>query len=112
MFANDHDGIEAVQTLGGGPFLSPRVVDAAQPLADWYFYVVVGLAIVGLPQLAKRDQRAQRLIVASGLLGLLVIPLLLWGNPRFHLPLAPFFVLSAALAIDVLLRRARPRRAP
>jgi 4-amino-4-deoxy-L-arabinose transferase-like glycosyltransferase len=112
MFANDHDGIEAVQTLGGGPFLSPRVVDVAQPVADWYFYVVVGLAILGLPQLAKRDQRAQRLIVASGLLGLLAIPLLLWGNPRFHLPLAPFFVLSAALAIDALLRRARPRRAP
>lgn len=108
MFRDDHDGIEAVQTLGGGPFLSQRVVDVAEPVADWYFYGVVGLAILGLPQLARKQERARRWIVASGLVGLLVIPLLLWGNPRFHLPLAPFLVLLAALAVDAAARRLRP----
>lgn len=108
MFSEDHDGIEAVQTLGGGAFLSPRVVDVAEPVADWYFFGIVGLAVVGAGGLARRERRPQRLIVASGMLGLLAIPLLLWGNPRFHLPLAPFFALSAALAIDALWRRLRP----
>ena len=108
MFEHDHDGIEAVQTLGGGAFLSQRVVDVAEPTADWYFYVVVGLAIIGLPQLARREQRPERLLVASGLVGLLAIPLLLWGNPRFHLPLAPFLVILGALAVEGVLLRLRP----
>ena len=100
MFRDDHDGIYAVQTLGGGAFLPERVVDVAEPLADWYFYVVMALGVAGLPAFARRDHRPGRLLVASGLVGLLMIPLLLWGNPRFHLPLAPFIVLSAAFALD------------
>lgn len=105
MFRDDHDGIVAVQTLGGGAFLSERVVDVAVPLADWYFYVVLALSVAGLPAFAAQRRRPERLIVASGLVGLLVIPLLLWGNPRFHLPLAPFMALSAALALDGAWRR-------
>lgn len=105
MFAHDHDGIEATQTLGGGPFLSPRVVDVGSTTADWYFYAVVALALVGLPTYVRRDRRPQRLLVASGFAGLLAIPLLLWGNPRFHLPLAPFLVLTAAASLDALWRR-------
>lgn len=108
MFANDNDGILAVQTLGSGPVLSERVVDVAKPVADWYFYAVVALALVGLPSLWDRRNRPQRWLVLSGLVGLLVIPLLLWGNPRFHLPLAPFLVLCAALAIDQLWMKLRP----
>jgi 4-amino-4-deoxy-L-arabinose transferase-like glycosyltransferase len=112
MFRDDHDGILAVQTLGGGAFLSERVVDVAEPVADWYFYVVLALAVAGLPAFARRDRRPARLIVLSGLVGLLVIPLLLWGNPRFHLPLAPFIVLSAALALDAAWRWRPGRRGP
>ena len=69
-------------------------------MADWYFFALAGLSVFGLPALAGRDRRPERLLVASGLVGLLVIPLLLWGNPRFHLPLVPFIVLCAAFAID------------
>lgn len=108
MFATDNDGIQAVQTLGSGPVLSERVVDIAEPAADWYFYGVVALALVGLPSLWERRNRSQRWLVLSGLAGLLVVPLLLWGNPRFHLPLAPFLVLCAALALDRLWARLRP----
>lgn len=109
MFASDHDGIEAVQTLGSGAILSEGVVDVAEPVADGYFFVVLGLAVIGLPTFAVRHRRPERLLVASGLAGLLVIPLLLWGNPRFHLPLAPFMALSAAAAVDAGWRRVRDR---
>jgi hypothetical protein len=112
MFLDDHDGIEAVQTLGGGPFLPPRGAELASTVGDRYFYVVVALAVLGLPAHLRRDRRPQRLIVLSGLVGLLVIPLLLWGNPRFHLPLAPFIVLSAAMTIDALWTRVRPATSP
>lgn len=112
MFADDHDGIIAVQTLGGGSFLSEEVVDVAIPVADWYFRTLLVVAIAGLPWHLVRDRRPERLLVLSGLVGLLVIPLLLWGNPRFHIPLSPFMALSAALALDAAWRRWRePRRA-
>ncbi len=107
MFASDHDGIEATQDLGNGDVLPERVVDVAEPVADGYFFVLLGLAILGLPQLLRPERRAERILVASGLTGLLVIPLLLWGNPRFHLPLAPFLALCAALAVDAAWRRVR-----
>jgi 4-amino-4-deoxy-L-arabinose transferase-like glycosyltransferase len=107
MFQDDHDGIIAVQTLGGGPFLSEDVVETAEAVADWYYYAVLVLAVAGLAGFAHRDHRPGRLVAASGLVGLLVIPLLLWGNPRFHLPLLPFMALSAAFALDWLWRRRR-----
>ena len=103
MFADDHDGIEAVQTLGGGEVLSARTVRTLQPTSDWFFYGLVTLAAAGAPMLLRRERRPARLLVLSGLVGLLVIPLLLWGNPRFHLPLAPLFALCAALALDAVL---------
>jgi len=112
MFADDHDGIIAVQTLGGGAFLSQEVVDVAIPLADWYFRLLLVVAVVGLPLHLCRQRRPERLLVLSGLLGLLVIPLLLWGNPRFHIPLSPFMALSAALAVDAGWRRWRVREEP
>lgn len=112
MFAHDHDGLEAIQTLGGGPFLSERVVDVGGRVADWYFYAAVALALLGLPAFRARDQRPQRLLALSGLVGLLVIPLLLWGNPRFHLPLAPFIALSAAMALLTAWDRVRPPATP
>lgn len=109
MFASDHDGIVAVQTLGGGAFLSEDLLDVAIPVADWYFRVLLVVAVVGLPLHLRPSRRPQRLLALSGLLGLLVIPLLLWGNPRFHIPLSPFMALSAALAIDAGWRRWRAR---
>jgi hypothetical protein len=84
----------------------------AEPLADWSFFGLVALAVMGLPAFARRNHRPERLLAVSGLVGLLVIPLLLWGNPRFHLPLAPFIVLSAALAIDGAWRRLHPAAPP
>jgi hypothetical protein len=105
MFGSDRDGIEATDDLGGGPFLPDRLVDVANQVADWYFFGLLLLTIVGVPQLFRAERRPQRLLVASGLLGLLAIPLLLWGNPRFHLPLAPFLTLCAALAVEVAWRR-------
>jgi len=111
MFRDDHDGLVAVQSLGGGEILDPEVVTPLRAAADWYFYAVVALAAAGAPALLRRQQRAERLIVLSGLVGLLVIPLLLWGNPRFHLPLAPFLALCAATSLDAAHRAVARRRA-
>ena len=105
-FADDHDGIEATETLGSGRFLRPGVRNVLSDTADWYFFVVLGLAIVGLPRLlwaARRDPEARLVLVA--LTALVAIPLLLWGNQRFHLPLYPYMVILAAATVDAAARR-------
>jgi hypothetical protein len=45
-------------------------------------------------------------LLLSIVVPLLVIPLLLWGNPRFHLPLVPFMVLAAAALVTGAVARA------
>jgi 4-amino-4-deoxy-L-arabinose transferase-like glycosyltransferase len=97
-FAHDHDGIEAVETLGSGSFLRPHVRSALDSLADWYFYFMLSAAVAGLPLLLHGDRGPERRLVLVAVVSLLMVPLLLWGNPRFHLPLLPFIALLAAAA--------------
>jgi 4-amino-4-deoxy-L-arabinose transferase-like glycosyltransferase len=105
-FADDHDGIEATETLGSGRFLRAGVRNVLSDTADWYFFIALGLAVVGLPRLlwaARRSPEARLVLVA--LTALLAIPLLLWGNQRFHLPLYPYMVILAAATVDAAARR-------
>jgi 4-amino-4-deoxy-L-arabinose transferase-like glycosyltransferase len=105
-FADDHDGIEATETLGSGPFLRSGVRTVLSDTADGYFFIVLGLAVVGLlPLLSAARRRPEARLVLVALTALLVIPLLLWGNQRFHLPLYPYLVLLAAAVIDLAVRR-------
>ncbi len=108
MFAEDIDGVVAVETMGSGPIFSDRTRNLLETTADTYFFVVLGTAVLGLPSLVRRSSRHERWLVLVPYASLLVIPLLLWGNPRFHLPLAPFFALSTAAfvcTVDGLVRR-------
>jgi 4-amino-4-deoxy-L-arabinose transferase-like glycosyltransferase len=105
-FADDHDGIEATETLGRGAFLGSRVRTVLSDVADWYFYAVLALAAVGLVMLvraARRQAEARLFFVAWA--ALFTIPLLLWGNQRFHLPLYPYLVILAAAVIEAGRRR-------
>lgn len=99
MFAEDNDGIQAVETMGSGPIFSEGTRTFYERAADWYFFAVLAAAIVGLPWLVRRSPRPERRLVFALMVALLLIPLLLWGNPRFHIPLAPFLALSAAALI-------------
>jgi 4-amino-4-deoxy-L-arabinose transferase-like glycosyltransferase len=101
MFAEDHDGILAVETMGSGRIFADGTRNRLEAAGDWYFYVAVAAAVAGLPWLVRRPPRAERWLVLVPLIALLVIPVLLWGNPRFHLPLAPFIALSAAALVTV-----------
>jgi 4-amino-4-deoxy-L-arabinose transferase-like glycosyltransferase len=104
-FADDHDGIEATETLGSGPFLGAGARNVLSHAADWYFFIVLGLAVLGLPVLfAAARQRPEPRVVLVAVAALLVVPLLLWGNQRFHLPLYPYLVVLAAAAMDFAVR--------
>lgn len=109
MMDNDHDGLLAVEGGTANPFLGARVRGLLTHVADWYFNAVLALGIVGLLALARgrRDRRPERVAVAVAIATLTVVPLLLWGNVRFHLPLSPFLAVLAAATVVWVLRGLR-----
>ena len=111
MFAHDHDGIPSTETLGSGPILSDATRDLTTTLADCYFYVVLALSALGLPLLIVQAPRPERRLVLVTLVALLAIPLLLWGNPRFHQPLLPFMAMSMAALVVAAVDRWHGARA-
>jgi hypothetical protein len=110
LFGHDHDGIESTESLGSGPILSDTGRELGYSTADWYCRGVLVLAVAGLPLLYRRSPRPQRRIVFATFGALLVIPLLLWGNPRFHQPLVPLMALSAGALTVALAERVLGRR--
>jgi 4-amino-4-deoxy-L-arabinose transferase-like glycosyltransferase len=105
MFAEDHDGVLAAETMGSGPLFSDGTRSVLEDAGDWYFFVVVGAAALGFVWLVRRSPPPERWLVLAPLIAFVVIPLFLWGNPRFHLPLAPFFAVSAAALVTVRRRQ-------
>jgi hypothetical protein len=58
-----------------------------------------------VPLVAAARRRPEPRLVLVATIALLGVPLLLWGNQRFHLPLYPYLVILAAAVIDLVARR-------
>jgi 4-amino-4-deoxy-L-arabinose transferase-like glycosyltransferase len=98
LLQNDHDGIDAVTAGNSNAFIGPRVRNVLGTLGDAYFFAVALLAVFSLPQFFGRRRGGRLFVVLIGA-GLFVIPLELYGLPRFKVPLAPFLALGAAVTI-------------
>jgi hypothetical protein len=114
MFGSDSDGVLAVNTLGGGPVMAEDTAASLEDVADAAFDVVLVLAGAGFVVLVAtgRRRRPEVALVLLSMGALIAVPLLLWGNPRFHLPVSPFLAILAggAVATGVQLFRRRPVR--
>lgn len=108
MMSDDRVALREVEELGAGRFLPDRLRSGLGLLADTWFFAVGALAIAGAA-LRRRDLWAtpERTVVLVTAVGLLLIPIGLWGAQRFHVPLAPFMATGAALAIVAFVDRRR-----
>lgn len=103
-----------VEELGAGRFLPDGLRSTLGVAADAWFFAVGTLALLG----AARSRRAMwatpptHVITFVTAVSLLAIPVLLWGAPRFHVPLSPFLAIGATVAIEGMVdgRRAGRRR--
>lgn len=97
MMEHDHTSLEEIEANGSLSFTGTTQGTVFGGLADWWFYVVGTLALVGAwvdrRRLWATPARTLILVTASALL---LIPIGLWGNPRFHVPLLPFLAIGAA----------------
>lgn len=106
MGKEDHDGVMGVENTTGGKFLGHRVRTTLIRIADWYYYAVLALAVVGVAAFFRR-RRPDRLFAGIALASLVAVPLGLWGNPRYHVPVLPFLALAAACGLMWLRGRAQ-----
>ena len=114
IFGSDNDGVLAVNTLGGGPVMSDDTSAVLEDIADVAFDVVTVLAGAGLvvAVASRRRYRPEVAIVLLSMGALIAVPLLLWGNPRFHLPFSPFLAILAGGAVATSVEMLRRRRPP
>lgn len=100
MMSDDRVALREVEELGAGLFLPDGLRTTLGIAADTWFFAVGSLCLIGV----LRRRRAlvatpERVIVLMTAVGLLLIPVGLWGAQRFHVPLSPFMAMGAALAI-------------
>jgi hypothetical protein len=111
MLKQDHDGLTSIESGGQMPILGDRSRQVLSTTADLYYFIIGGLALAGLVPIVKRRSPVDLIVIGSGLV-LLAVPLLLWGNPRFHLPVLPFLAIAAAVALANGHRRLVAGRSP
>ena len=112
LWRHDHDGLAAVESYGDDPFIDADLRDALARIADVFFFVTISLGGLGLagfvltrrPAGAKgiaalSPRNAQRIFFMFALLALAGIPLVFFGDARFHVPVLPFLAVSAAWAV-------------
>lgn len=117
MMGNDRDMLLAFEENGSNLRMVSPARTAVKYTADWYFHLswLLTLAGAGLLFRGWRHDRVlgpRRAIVGVTMLSLFIIPIELWGNPRFHMPLLPFFAIGAAATISWLFDRYWGRRFP
>jgi 4-amino-4-deoxy-L-arabinose transferase-like glycosyltransferase len=112
-YADDRDGLRALESFGEDEFLSDGARSALGTLADVYFFVVLSLAAAGLVwttvwgwQDRRRD--ASGLVLVLVTLSAVAVPVLSFADTRFKVPAAPCFALLAALVVGALWERLRP----
>lgn len=116
MMRQDHTVLVEVSENGTRLRLSARQRRALEITTDAYYHLSWILALPGLALLLagwRRNRRTgpRRAIIAITLLGLQVIPITSWGNPRFHRPMLPFIAIVAAASIAWVLDRRWPQPA-
>jgi hypothetical protein len=110
LWEHDHDGLRAVESYGDDPFLNSKLRTALARIADSYFFVTISLGGLGLIALVRPPLDPRRLYLLLALLALAGIPLVFFGDARFHVPVMPLLVIPAAWTVVTLLTWIRERQ--
>ena len=96
MLEHDHSGLQEAESVNS-TVLEPGPRRIAINVANWWFWLAMAASAVGLVGLLRRH-RPVDVLVATAYIALLLLPVLLWGNVRFHIPVLPFAAVAAAAA--------------
>ena len=108
LWEHDHDGLNAVESYGDDPFMNDTLRTALERIADVFFFATISLGGLGLASLL-RPFDPRRLYFLLALLALAGIPLVFFGDARFHVPVMPLLVVPAAWVAVQSIRLVRER---
>ncbi len=110
LLYKDDDGIWAAESYGNDYFIPAFRRQVLEFAANAIYYATAAVALGGAAAFVlSKDVR--RLAAMAALLYMLGIPLVFFGDPRFHFPAMPLVILVAAATVVMLWDR-RARRLP
>jgi 4-amino-4-deoxy-L-arabinose transferase-like glycosyltransferase len=111
-YRDDHDTFEGIALDRGHPLHGSRLVGVFESVSDAYYFVVLALAWLALRAFLRRKTpgRAQRLCLLLAGAQAALVPFLLFGDPRYKIPVFPFFAIGAAVSLSRLWAGSTPRR--
>jgi len=112
LFLHDHSGLEGVESYRNDRFLDPSLRSSLERVADFYFFAVLLLGAGGFALLLWPPWQARHLVFASAALVFTTVPLLFFGDPRFHVPLSPLLAIAGAVLVSRIASARRTRRTP
>ena len=109
LWEHDHDGLRAVESYGDDIFIDAGFRTVLERTADIYFFVTISIGGLGLFGLVRSPRDPRRLYLLLGLLAFAGIPLVFFGDARFHVPVMPLLVVPAAWVVVSLVAFLRKR---
>lgn len=104
LLYKDDDGLFAAESYGNDYFVPHYRRDALVFAANSIYYATGALVLAGgLAFVLSKDVR--RLVVMLAMLYILAVPLVFFGDPRFHFPAIPLATVIAAATIMMLWER-------
>jgi len=102
MLEHDHSGLQEAESVNG-VVLEPGPRRIAVNVANWWFWLTMAASAIGFAGMVRHgvggsSRAPAQVLVATAYLVLLLLPILLWGNVRFHIPVLPFAAIAAAAA--------------
>ncbi len=98
---DDHEARLALEAPGSPALWSKGVGGAVDRVADGWYFAVLILAAIGVKSFVRDGRGGTRLILGFAAAGL-VVPFLLFGDPRYKVPMFPFVAIIAAIGIDCI----------
>jgi 4-amino-4-deoxy-L-arabinose transferase-like glycosyltransferase len=96
---NDHDGLVAVESYGDDPFINRHLRTVLARTADNYFFITISLGGLGLIGLALSRGDPRRVFFLLATLAFAGVPLVFFGDTRFHVPAMPLLSVTAAWVV-------------
>lgn len=103
LYRSDAEVIPWLTTLGATPLEPDGLEDALWHVFDSSYYLLFFAAIASAPFWLRRD--ANRLLLASVFVFWTLFHVLFLGEPRYHIPLYPFFAIAVVGGLSIAIAR-------
>jgi 4-amino-4-deoxy-L-arabinose transferase-like glycosyltransferase len=112
LMRSDHEGLTIASSTGYYKMFRGSYQRVLVDLGDTWFFAMCALALGSVVGVWRHRRDAATVLLVLTAVGLLAIPLGLYGIERFHVPLAPFIAMGAAYSLDRVVRRVRRTSRP